>query len=418
MTYREAEAFLFSLIDFEKRKGFVRSLEPFRAFLEELGNPHHRLPPSILVVGTKGKGSTVAHLVRGLVDRGFRVGSFSSPHLVRVTERIRINGREIPPERFARYVERMRPALHGRRGYRTVFEALTAMAFLYFAEEEVDWAVFEAGLGGRLDATNVVDQVCTVVTRIGFDHMDILGDTLAQIAGEKAAVIKSSHPVISHPQEPEALTVIEGKTREQGAPLTVLGRDVPFRVLDAGLWGSRSRVGEEVVETTLPGLFQAENAAVAYLALKALGHPVRRFWDPPLEGRFEVVQTEPVAVVLDGAHNPTAAHALARSIQALFSARQVHVVFGVSRGKDIRGILQALQVLSPYFYFTRAQVIRAEDPEEIVRHARSLGIRDFRVAFQAAEAFRQAQAAAQPGDLILVTGSFYLVGELKAQGRV
>ncbi|HID11983.1 MAG TPA: bifunctional folylpolyglutamate synthase/dihydrofolate synthase, partial [Candidatus Latescibacteria bacterium] len=363
MTYREAEAFLFSLIDFEKRKGFVRSLEPFRAFLEELGNPHRKLPPSILVVGTKGKGSTVVHLVRGLMDQGFRVGSFSSPHLVRGTERIRINESEIPPERFAGYVARMKPVLHGRRGYRTVFEALTAMAFLYFVEEGVDWAVFEAGLGGRLDATNVVDQRCTVITRIGFDHTDILGDTMAQIAREKAAVIKSAQPVISTPQDPEALAVIERRAEEKGAPLTVLGRDVPFALLSADLRGSRSRVGDAVVETTLPGLFQAENAAVAHLALSALGYPVRSFRDLSLEGRFEVVQKEPLALVLDGAHNPTAARALVRSIQALFPDRkQVHIVFGVSRGKDIRGILKALQELSPRFYFTRAQVIRAEKP--------------------------------------------------------
>jgi len=398
-----AFSFLNSLLNYEQTGGYTKSLEPFLELLEKLGNPHECRAKKVLVAGTKGKGSVVAHITRGLLGAGYAVGTYISPHLIDITERISFNARPISEDDLARLISLIKPHILGKRGMATWFETMTAAAFIYFRERKADFWVLEVGLGGRLDATNAVSQDLTVITRIGLDHTHILGETLREIASEKAGVIKGG-TVITCAQEPEAMEVLSSRCEERGAELII----PKYELLSSDLSGTRIRLDGREYRTPLVGRFQGENLALAVTALRALG-----VMDPDLSGtrhpgRFQVISGE-VPIVVDGAHNPLALSEVLSETRRLFPNKNFIAVFGASRGKNLRGMMSLLSG-SKKVILTRAQTPRAAEPFFMETEAKDLALKAIRTK-RVSEALEKAMATARPGDLILVTGSLYVVGE-------
>jgi dihydrofolate synthase/folylpolyglutamate synthase len=439
MNYPEAVSYLMSFVDHEKTPGLKYqdpgySLDGFRAFLGELGNPQN-VCKAILVAGTKGKGSTAALIESALRAQGLHTGLYTSPHLVSFCERIKIDGKSILERDFAQRLEWLKPFLDRHRpgsvsGQATVFEILTAMAFLYFQEMGVEWAVLEVGLGGRLDCTNVANPRVSVITNISLDHTDTLGDSISEIAKEKAGIIRQDGLVVSAPQATEAARVLMTTVQKLNARLFQVGRDVGFRItrqtpqqvtLDvAGTFGTIKNI-----EVGLAGEFQAENAATAFGALRALQFrnqqvdedAIRRgFAQVVWPGRLQVVSQSPL-VILDGAHNDYSAYRLKRSLDTIYPDRSRIVILGISANKDIAGIVQNLVPESRAVIVTRARHSRAADPQAIRQEVSRLGIAAL-AADSLAQALDRARELASDHDLILVTGSLFLVGEaLEMIGR-
>ncbi|HLG41886.1 MAG TPA: Mur ligase family protein [Planctomycetota bacterium] len=407
-SYEGAARFLSLVTDYEKERSRYGpreyNLHAMRRILARLGDPQ-RAFGSIHIAGTKGKGSTAMMAESLLRGTGAKTGLFVSPHLVDTLERIQINGRPISRPKFVEVMNRIRPALAGVRP--TYFEIMTAAGFEAFRRGRVDRAVVEVGLGGRLDTTNVLRPVVCVITTIDFDHMDKLGNTLSKIAGEKAGILKAGVPCIVAPQVPAAMRVIERRAREIGASLVRVGREV--RVSCRAGRGLEVRVAfaGKKHEFTMPflGRHQAANAAAAIAAAElAWGRPgpeVTRsvFESLRLPGRFERVGRR---VLLDVAHNPVSARALAAAL-AHIGWRGVTVVFGCSRDKDARAMLRTLAPFAGRFILTQAASPRAAPAAELARWVRNGEvIPDVRAAV--GEALRG-------GGKVLVTGSFYVAGE-------
>lgn len=430
MNYRQALDYIYSFTDYEKLKGYRYtpqdfSLERVERLLALLGNPHREFP-SVHIAGTKGKGSTAAMIESILRAAGYRTGLYTSPHLHTFRERIRVNGQLIAEEEVAIGVERLRPLVEQVGGL-TTFEIITALGFHVFSQEKIDIAVVEVGLGGRLDATNVVTPLVSVITSLSFDHTYLLGSTLASIAREKAGIIKPRIPTISAPQKPEAIAVIEARCQEQKAPLILVGRDWVWQPLAADTDGQRFRVARLNppglhYELWIPllGRHQLINATVALAAVdqlrqqglavpdEAVAEGLRRVSWP---GRLEVLQRAPFFVV-DGAHNVDSATRLAEGLRELFSWERFTLIFGVSSDKDAPGMLRQLLPLADEVIFTRAHHPRAAPPEELVEVAMSLGHRGTPVS-SVKEAVQEALAEARPEDLICATGSLFLVAEAR-----
>ena len=369
MNFEEAERFLYSLINYEYKPGYVSSLEPFKDFLKTIGNPQENIKNPILIVGTKGKGSTAALITAGLASKGYRVGLFTSPHLVDIRERIQINFNLIPEEKFASYVEAIKPFIKGD-GVRTYFEVLTAIAFKYFSDENVDFAVFEAGLGGRLDATNVLNQIATAITPIDLDHTRILGDTVEKIAREKAAVIKNRAPVVTLQYHDEAVEIIRERAEEMRAPLLVLKLPKVTRI---GLEGTEIECNSRVISSPLKGKFQAVNMTIACNLLDLLGIHGFNFRSVKLRGRFDVIQKGSNTVIVDSAHNEISLKSFFESYFELFKDKPV-VLFGVSKDKAIDDMLGILSKNSKAIYLTGASVPRIMSPTRLEKIAESSGI--------------------------------------------
>lgn len=403
-SYDEAFDFLRRATDYE-RMAAPPGLKPYdlrrmTRLVELLGRPD-RAFPSLHIAGTKGKGST-AHMAEALLRaHGFRTGLYTSPHLVHPLERIRVDGLPIPERDFTWAMNRLEPLL--RRLRPTFFEIMTAAAFLVFARRRVDWAVVEVGLGGRLDATNVIRPKACAITTIDYDHMDRLGHTLEAIAGEKAGIIKPGIPVVSSPQRPAVDRVLARRTDDLRRPRVKLHRS-GNGVLEfsSGTWRASIRAA---------GVHQAANAATALALVEAAGVKPeaaavkRAFAGLRLPARAEVVRTRPL-VMIDAAHNPVAAKALAA---AWPRARRTILVFGASKDKDVRGLLRVLAPRADLLILTRAEHPRAADPREL-RVAGRAALR----ARSTAEALATALALAGPRDAVVVTGSFYVAGEALA----
>jgi len=416
MEFNEAVQFLYSLIDYEKKKGYVESLEPFLNFLKEFDNPHLRVPQPILIVGTKGKGST-AHLVAGgLESLGFKVGLFTSPHLVDIRERIKINGIKIPEKTFAKYVEIIKPQLVGKRGFKTVFETLTLMAFLYFIDEKVDYSVLEAGLGGRLDATNVVNQILTIITNISHDHMDILGHKITQIAKEKAAVIKNPGPVVVASQHPAAYKVIREFGGKHNAKLYLLNQEAKYKLIEAKLDKTvikyKGLFDEKILTLNQGGTFQAKNMALSALALEVLGFNNFSFEKVKIEGRFEVISENPL-IIIDGSHNFDSVRNFLNSTLKIVG-KDCIFIFGINKDKEYEKIVREIIRVDPaYVIVTNSQSPRALQSEELLEVFLKNGIQ--REKIESAKSAQQAlEIAMKRGKIILVFGSFYLSGEIKS----
>ena len=316
-AYNIALDYIYSFVDYSLKHSSELAkadfnLDRMRALMVELGNPHDQYP-IIHVAGTKGKGSVSALCASALQAAGYRVGLYTSPHLLDYCERIQIDSQPIPHERFVELVEKVRPTV-AKIPKLTTFEITTALGFLYFAQQKVSAAVFEVGLGGRLDATNVVVPKVSVITSLSYDHMAVLGNTLAQIAGEKAGIIKPGRPVVSAPQKEEALEVLMRIAKERNSPFTLIGRDFAFRSLSHTLDGQALELVDKLqssaitVQLPLLGIHQVENAATAYAALQNSGLNIpdgtiqKGFAEVRWPARFEVVRREP-PVIFNSAHN-------------------------------------------------------------------------------------------------------------------
>ena len=435
MRYRQALDYICGFADFERAStDRIRyrdfNLERVRALLRPLGDPHLALP-AVHVAGTKGKGSTVAMVAAVLEAAGLRAGVFTSPHLHTMRERIAAGGAAISEEEFARQAERLAPFVTqvnegGDYGRLTTFELLTAMGFLHFRDSGAQVMVLEVGLGGRLDATNVVmPQVCAI-TNISLDHTEVLGESLAQIAAEKAAIVKPGVPVVSGPQPDEALRVIEGAAREAGSPLTLVGQDVTWTLEGSDLSGQDFRVttsrGDYRLRTPLLGDHQVENAATAVAVCERLadwGLPIsmesvrRGLGRVSWPGRLEVLGREPL-IVVDGAHNPYSVKRLVEAIRGHFRVSSIFLVVGANRTKKLGGMVEELAGLPAIgrAVATRSRHPRAASPDSLALEMTDRGI-DAEQTPDTASALARARELAGPEDLVLVTGSLFVVAEAR-----
>jgi len=407
VNYPDSVQFLYSLGN--EIKTAKLGLERIRAVLQALGRPQDRLR-FVHVAGTNGKGSTCAMIESALRASGLRTGLFTSPHLAEPTERIRIDGAPISADRFADAFNRLL-GLHT-----TYFETVTAMALLVFAEERVDMVVLEVGLGGRLDATNVVSPDLSVITPVDFDHEAFLGKSLESIACEKAGILKPGVPAVFARQRPEAARVLDRRAAELSIPVA---RTADWLVsdLDIDPRGSRFRLtGERDLRLTCPlaGEHQVENAVTAAVALARLGIAdsaietgiARARWP----GRLERVSEHP-EIILDGAHNPAGARALAAYIDRFYGRRTVRLIYGAMRDKAIDEISGILFPRAHQVIVTAPQQARALSPEAL----RDIGAHPgLRTAPTLRAALALVQEDASPDDVVFITGSLFLVAEARA----
>ncbi len=428
MNPAERRAYLGRLEKFGIRLG----LDSIRVLLSGLGSPQGAFP-SVLVAGTNGKGSVCAMLAEALRRNGLRTGLYTSPHLVRVEERIRIDGAPVPSRTFGRLLERARGEVErlvadGKLSASpTYFEVLTAAALLHFAERRVDIAVLEVGMGGRFDATNAVTPLVSVITTIALDHQEHLGRTLAEIAFEKAGIIKPDVPVVCGvPRGGDAYRVIRRRARELGAPFLGVwdGGALKTERMAQGYRFAWRRGGRSVTFSPgLAGRHQGANAAIALAAADAL----RRAWRPldekkllagiehaSWEGRLEAVSRRPL-VLLDGAHNPEGAAALAAYLREIVR-RPVILVFGVMKDKDARTMARSLFPLAQTVILTSAPLARSATPADLKAAAGDLAREKVLLEPRPGRAVRLALRQSGGAVPVVVAGSLYLVGEIKRLG--
>jgi dihydrofolate synthase/folylpolyglutamate synthase len=431
LAYNQALDYIYSFIDYsrEKTAKLARAefkLERMFALLGTLGDPQDAYP-TLHVGGTKGKGSTSALIASALSAAGVKTGLYTSPHLQDFNERIQVDGQPIPHIELARLVEEMKPAI-ARVPELTTFEITTALGFLYFARQEVGAAVIEVGLGGRLDATNVITPRVAVITSLSYDHTAVLGSTLALIAGEKAGIIKPGVPLVSSPQVREALAVLEKVSRECRAPLTLVGRDLAVEIHEHSLDGQdlaildlRSPAAEQksvILRIPLLGRHQVENAATAFAALQASRLEIPEtavrtgFAGVNWPCRFEIARREP-PVIFDSAHNQDSFLRLCQTLDEYFPRMPVLLIMGASEDKNLQGMLHEIQPRVRLLIATRADHPRALDPQHIVAEAESAGIHAEVAASVPAALDRALDLSALGGELVLSAGSMFATAEVK-----
>jgi dihydrofolate synthase/folylpolyglutamate synthase len=419
LTYAESLRLLFQL----ERLGMKFGLEGISRLLKGLSDPQEKFR-TVHVAGTNGKGSTASMLAAMLTSAGYRTGLYTSPHLVRFEERIRIDGKPISKAAVAKLTSRLRKPI--LKNHPTFFEATTALAFAHFADEEVDIAVVEAGLGGRLDSTNVIKPIVSIITNVGLDHTEILGDTVEKIAFEKAGIIKRGRPCITGVQDPGALAVIKRAAREKKSPL-VVATDFSVKVRSSGLEGSsidyKSKdVGLRNLKLSLPGRYQLNNLAVALSAVEVL--KTSAGIDVPelalraglsnvqgltgLAGRLTLLQEQP-RVIADVAHNPDAVRNLVHSMRG-FKIEKLVTVFGVLKDKDYLPMVRDLGGVSSEVIAVAPRSERARSASDVAAAFQREGNR-VRAALSVEEGVKLALGLAGNRGAILITGSHYVVGE-------
>ncbi len=426
-TYQETIEYLFAL----QKHGVKLALANSHALMKAMGDPHRGFR-TVHIAGTNGKGSTAAFIASMLQTAGYRVGLYTSPHLVSFTERIRINGQPISEAKVVELALRVRGSYRelclepGKVLNPTFFEVTTVLAFTYFAQEAVDIAVIEVGMGGRLDSTNVITPLVSVITNIDMEHTEFLGNTLEQIAAEKAGVIKPGVPVVTGASQPEVLRVLEEAAAASRSPLYCLGRQFSSRRLAApggpvfNYHGLSSAY--DGLAVSLAGSYQVDNASLALAAVECLRHSgievpeddLRQgLADARWEGRLERAALRP-DIYLDGAHNPAAARVLAGEIQELKKAyRQLILIIGILGDKDVSGVISRLIPLAERVIVTRPGYTRAMDLGLLAAEVRKIhSLVD--TAETVSQAIIKAKTLSTPEDLILVTGSLYVVGEARA----
>jgi dihydrofolate synthase/folylpolyglutamate synthase len=399
--YDQTLSYLYDL----QKYGIKFGLSSTSSLLERIGNPQAGLK-TIHIAGTNGKGSTAAMLSSILVQAGFKVGLYTSPHLVRFNERFRLNERDIGDEEIMDVFKAVR-AVVDEREPPTFFEMTTAMALNLFAEEGVDWAILEVGMGGRLDATNVVQPQLTIINNVSFDHQEFLGSTLSRIAREKAGIIKKHVPLITAVKQPVALAVIKTRCSALNAPCYRIGRQIKVRTLSDQRF-SYSGLGWRLENLRLPlaGRHQVVNAATALAGLEVLER-----WGYYNFGRLELLDMKP-PVLLDGAHNCAGIVALRQALQEQYTYRKLIVVLGIMADKDLRGMFQRLAPLAERIILTRPTYERAAEPESLQEVAGEFAERTELIR-PVGEALERAMGLATSEDLVLVTGSLYFIGEVK-----
>lgn len=441
MDYKETLKYLDSFTNYEKiglekiDKEF--NLDKLKDVLAKLGNPEDKYK-SIHIAGTKGKGSVSVFTAAILESCGYKVGLFTSPHLVSPCERIKINGKMIDEKNLTNCFNKLLPCLGDDPAENfTFFEVYTLLAILYFGVEKVDFAVFEVGLGGRLDATNILHPIVCAISPVSYDHMNVLGNSLEKIASEKAAIIKNGASCIVAPQKKSVAEVIRKKCNEEKVPFKVVGKDITVEIKEASDNGTdfsvfTEKTKYESCKTIMPGVFQPENAAVAIgicedivgadprirplSNIDTIKNGVSKAFMP---GRLEILRKNPYLIV-DGAQNEDSAVQLKYSVEQIFKYDKLVLLLGICRDKDIKGICKNLAPIADEIILTRAKIDRAADPEIIrghIRESKSQRVKESKkkvhITRDVKEALGLAFKSAGDNDLILATGSFYVVGEVR-----
>ena len=422
MSYQEILSYLFGLQKF----GIKFGLSNITHLLELLGNPHCSLK-SVHIAGTNGKGSTSVTLASIIQEAGYRVGLYTSPHLINFNERIRINGKEIDEERVVQLTEKLRSKIQDSRFNEelskiTFFEFTTAMALLYFAEEGVDIAVMETGMGGSLDATNVIKPLVSVITNVSIEHREFLGDTLEAIAHEKAGIIKDRAPVVTGLEQSSALLVIENICKEKQAPLYKLGADFSFHKKGTDRFYYRGiKESLDDLMLNLRGSHQFYNASLAIAVMELLrerGFSIHKdaiyngLRNVSWPGRLETVSKDPW-IILDGAHNPAGAEVLAKAISEELKFDRLFLIMGIMADKEIGAIISPLAPLAHEVILSRPRYERASSAEGLLpvamkHNSNSVAFEDLR------EAIGYTRSKAGNSDLIIISGSLFTVGEARA----
>ena len=415
MNYKQTINKMYGLQKF----GIKLGLSSTENLLERLGNPQNDLK-ILHLAGSNGKGSVGAHTLSILREAGYRVGFYTSPHLVSFRERFRINNDLITKKDVVRLAEMVWDVCELSEPP-TFFEFVTAMAFVYFKEHQVDLAIMETGLGGRLDATNVAKPLVGVITNISLEHTEYLGPTLSHVAREKAGIIKPGMAVVTGEKRKKVLEIFETACRRNRAKLFVLGRDYTVRrTKDNGFNYAGPHTSLKNLETNLPGPHQAVNAAMALTAVDLLANHGLSVTESDLRaglksvtwpGRAEKIPGQP-DLMLDGAHNPGSARVLAKMLAGL-SYRRIHMVLGIMADKDIPTIMHSLLPYADRLYLTRPEYDRAAKPEVLADFAKWYQ-GPVKVIRKLPQAIETARSEAGPDDLVIITGSLFTVGEARA----
>ncbi len=427
ISYAEALDYIYNL----NKYGIKLGLKNISYLLFLLGNPHQKLN-IIHIAGTNGKGSTASIISSILQSDSFKVGLYTSPHLVDFTERMKINFQSIREKKVCELLEKIKTYIKEvahTSGYNhpTFFEVITAMAFLYFFEEKVDFLVLEVGLGGRLDATNVCQPLISVITHIDYDHMDKLGNSIKEIAGEKGGIIKSGGIVITSDQYDEAYQEIKRITVEKNSLIFSVGKEINYKIVKSDIKGNLFNLKGIYNEynnlyTPLLGSHQVSNAATAITAIEALrirglNISKRAIFEglekAKWEGRLEIIQNNPL-LILDGAHNPNGVKMVRQAIEEVFSYDKLILVLAIFADKDYRKMIQIISPIANLIITTKSKNPRATPPKIIAKEAAQyISSNKIIVTEDIPKAIRCALSYSHKNDLICITGSLYTVGEVK-----
>ena len=435
-TYDEAIKYLFNRTNYEQEKHLRYNVDTFNLkrmehLLSLVGNPHTKVD-TVHIAGTKGKGSTATMLARMLEANGYKVGLYTSPHVVDLHERIIVNSEMISRTAMLGLLNRIYKAVEtvSKTSAPTFFEIMTAIAFMHFADTKADVAVIETGMGGRLDSTNVIKPKVVGITNLSFDHQKQLGNTIGEIAKEKAGIFKPGVPIVTVQQDPDAMRVLKAQAAAVKAPLSVTGVDIDFshRFETSSEHGPHNRVclttptsKFEHLRVPLLGIHQAVNCGLALAMLdklKACGFDIDNdktiagLAKVKLPGRMEMICEDP-RILIDGAHNAASIWALMYAIGQSIPYDSMIVIFGCNEDKDANGMLQELQFGADKVIFTRSNSAKAKSPDELVEMYAAISGKMCQSAPAIGEALRLAKSAVGKEDLICITGSFYLIGQAK-----
>ncbi len=411
-TYADAIKYLYSL----QKYGIKFGLSKTENIMASIGNPHVGRA-YVHIAGTNGKGSIAAFISSVLNKAGYKVGVYTSPHLVRFTERFKINGQEIPRADVVDLVNLLKKNIVEEEPP-TFFEFTTAMALTYFAKKATDISIMEVGMGGRLDATNIISPLVTIISNIAMEHQFFLGNTLLEIAQEKAGIIKPHVPLVTGVTQRKVLELLKGKCEELGAPVVRIGEQVRYRYCGRGLSYRGRKWTLKGLALGLPGRFQGRNAAVALAALEELNELGLSLNENAIEdglahaswpGRMHILEGNPM-VLLDGAHNPKAMQTLADTIRKELNYRGLIVVVGVMEDKDRKNILKQIVPFADHVIYTRPKYSRAANPKALFEVGKSFHKAGSVIA-SLQDAIDTARSMAGAHDLIVVCGSLFTVGE-------
>ncbi len=437
-TYDQALDFIYSRIDFSftKQQRYseeVFNLDRMRNFMHLLNDPQDSYK-TIHVTGTKGKGSISAMIASILTEEGYRTGLYSSPHMVDFTERIQVGGEKISKDDFIKIVNKLYPYVQETEGL-TTFELTTAIAFQYFKEQKIDFGVIEVGLGGRLDATNIIHPEVSVIASISMDHMSILGNTLEAIAGEKAGIIKENIPVVVSPQKPSVMKVFSKTAEDKKTVLVKTGEIIEFSSRSGDLskqtftvscpnailnYGNEQTKKEMKLELPLLGSHQMENAGTAFCTIQvlkekginiseqAVKNGLKKVYWP---GRFEILNKNPY-LVIDAAHNYDSSRRLVETIQELFPEKKVILLFGASEDKDIKGMLNNFSTISKLIILTKSTHPRAAQPSVMKAAAEKTICKTISIN-RIGQALNYALKHTQKNDIILASGSIFIAAAIR-----
>ncbi len=436
-TYNQAIKYLFAKTDYEKEKKLSYNVTTFnldrmKKLLSLVGNPHEKIN-ALHIAGTKGKGSTAIMLAKTLESNGYNVGLYTSPHVIDLHERIVVNSQMIKKSEMKKLMNRLHAPLEKMAQNDespTFFEIMTTIAFLYFVDKEVDFAVVETGLGGRLDSTNVLNPKVVGITSLSIDHQNQLGHTLDKIAYEKAGVFKKGVPIVSVKQQPDAMKVLKTEAMAIEAPINVTGGDIDFsfRFETSRKHGPHTRIclttptsKFEHFRVPLEGNHQAENCGLALAMLdklKTLGYEIDNekvaegLKNVNLMGRMEIICKNP-RIIIDAAHNAASIKALIHAIGQNVPYDSMVVIFGCNQDKDIDGMLNQLQYGADKVIFTRSPSNKAVSPRDLAAKYTEICGKMCQTASSLGEALKLADSAVGREDLICITGSFYLIGQAR-----